>query len=61
MNTEILLCGDKPTGALYYATDLTDNEILHDTSRIRKKIVILITQNSAFCQIADKVIKLKYG
>ena len=59
-NPEILLC-DEPTGAFDYNTGLAFIELLQDTSRIRKKTVILITHNSAFCQIADRVIELKYG
>ena len=44
-NPEILLC-DEPTGALDYLTGLTVIELLQDTSRIRKKTVVLITHSS---------------
>ncbi|MCF0230770.1 MAG: ABC transporter ATP-binding protein [Enterococcus sp.] len=59
-NPEILLC-DEPTGALDYKTGLTVLELLQDTSTIRKKTVVLITHNNSFCQIADRVIEMKYG
>ena len=59
-NPELLLC-DEPTGALDFKTGLTVLELLQDTSVVRKKTVVIITHNAAFCEIADRVIEMRYG
>ncbi len=59
-NPKLLLC-DEPTGALDYATGKKILKLLHDISRQRKKLVIIVTHNSALKDMADKVIYIKSG
>ena len=59
-NPKLLLC-DEPTGALDYATGKTILKLLHDGSKQRKRLVIVVTHNSALKDMADKVIYIKSG
>lgn len=56
----LLLC-DEPTGALDTNTGREVLEILQDQSRVHKKTVVMVTHNSLFAEIADKVIMVKNG
>lgn len=56
----LLLC-DEPTGALDTNTGREVLEILQDQSRVYKKTVVMVTHNSLFAEIADKVIMVKNG
>ena len=57
-NPKLLLC-DEPTGALDYKTGKAILKLLQDTCRETGRTVVLITHNSAFCAIADRVIHVK--
>ena len=59
-NPKLLLC-DEPTGALEYATGKKILKLLHDVSREKKRLVIIVTHNSALKEMADKVIYIKSG
>ena len=59
-NPRLLLC-DEPTGALDYKTGKAILKLLQDTCRETGRTVVLITHNSAFCAIADRVIHVKEG
>lgn len=59
-NPKLLLC-DEPTGALDYNTGKKILKLLHDISRQQKKLVIVVTHNSALKDMADKVIYIKSG
>lgn len=59
-NPKLLLC-DEPTGALDDKTGKKIIQLLHDISRQRKRLVIIVTHNSALKEIADKVIYIKNG
>lgn len=59
-NPKLLLC-DEPTGALDYATGKKILKLLHDVSKQRKRLVIVVTHNSALKDMADKVIYIKSG
>ena len=59
-NPKLLLC-DEPTGALDYKTGQAILKLLQDTSREMGRTVVLITHNSAFTAIADRVIHVKEG
>ena len=59
-NPKLLLC-DEPTGALDYKTGKAILKLLQDTCRETGRTVVLITHNSAFCAIADRVILVKEG
>ena len=59
-NAKLLLC-DEPTGALDYKTGKAILKLLQDTCRETGRTVVLITHNSAFCAIADRVIHVKEG
>ncbi len=59
-NPKLLLC-DEPTGALDYKTGKAILKLLQDTCRDTGRTVVLITHNSAFCAIADRVIHVKEG
>ena len=56
-----LLLRDEPTGALDYKTGKAILKLLQDTCRETGRTVVLITHNSAFCAIADRVIHVKEG
>lgn len=59
-NPKLLLC-DEPTGALDYATGKKILRLLHDVCKQRKRLVIIVTHNSALKDMADKVIYIKNG
>lgn len=59
-NPKLLLC-DEPTGALDYKTGKAILKLLQDTCANTGKTVVLITHNSAFCDIADRVIHVREG
>jgi putative ABC transport system ATP-binding protein len=59
-NPKLLLC-DEPTGALDYETGKKILKLLQDTCRERGKTVVLITHNSAFEALGDRVIRVKNG
>ena len=59
-NPKLLLC-DEPTGALDYNTGKKILKLLYDVSKQRKRLVIVVTHNSALKDMADKVIYIKSG
>lgn len=59
-NPKLLLC-DEPTGALDYRTGKSILKLLQDTSNKSGKTVVVVTHNSAFCNIADRVIHVREG
>jgi putative ABC transport system ATP-binding protein len=59
-NPKLLLC-DEPTGALDYKTGKKILKLLYDVSREQKRLVIVVTHNSALKDMADKVIYIKSG
>ena len=56
-----LLLADEPTGALDYKTGKAILKLLQDTCRSTGKTVVLITHNSAFTDIANRVIHIREG
>ncbi len=56
----LLLC-DEPTGALDTDTGREVLKLLQDLSRNEGRTVVMVTHNSFFAQIADKVIRVKNG
>ena len=56
----LLLC-DEPTGALDTNTGKEVLKILQDQSRVHKKTAVMVTHNSLFADIADKVVLVKNG
>ena len=59
-NPKLLLC-DEPTGALDYETGKAILKLLHDTCRDTGRTVVVVTHNSAFTAIADRVIHVREG
>ncbi|MBP3893428.1 MAG: ABC transporter ATP-binding protein [Atopobiaceae bacterium] len=59
-NPKLLLC-DEPTGALDYVTGKQILKLLQDTCRTTGRTVAIVTHNSAFTQIADRVIEVREG
>jgi len=59
-NPKMLLC-DEPTGALDYKTGKMILKLLYDISKKQKKLVIVVTHNSALKDMADRVIEIKNG
>ena len=59
-NPKLLLC-DEPTGALDYNTGKAILKLLQDTCKNENKTVAVVTHNSAFCEIADRVIHVREG
>ncbi len=59
-NPKLLLC-DEPTGALDYNTGKQILKLLQDTCRETGRTVAVVTHNSAFCEIADRVIRVRSG
>lgn len=59
-NPKLLLC-DEPTGALDYQTGKKILKLLHDVSKKRNRLVIVVTHNSALKEMADKVIYIRSG
>ena len=56
-----LLLADEPTGALDYRTGKAILKLLQDTCADLGKTVVLITHNTAFCGIANRVIRIREG
>lgn len=59
-NPKLLLC-DEPTGALDYNTGKQILLLLQQTCRETGRTVAVVTHNSAFCNIADRVIRIRSG
>ncbi len=59
-NPKLLLC-DEPTGALDYNTGKQVLKLLQDTCRTHGRTVVIVTHNSAFRDIADRVINVREG
>lgn len=59
-NPKLLLC-DEPTGALDYQTGKAVLKLLQDTCRQTGKTVVIVTHNTAFEAIADRVIHVREG
>lgn len=59
-NPKLLLC-DEPTGALDTDTGRDVLDLLVGMSRREKRTVVMVTHNSFFAEIADKVIRVKNG
>ena len=59
-NPKLLLC-DEPTGALDYNTGKAILKLLQDTCRDTGRTVVVVTHNSAFTAIADRVIHVREG
>lgn len=59
-NPKLLLC-DEPTGALDTETGREILKLLQNVSREKKNTVIMVTHNSSFAEIADRVIRVKNG
>lgn len=57
---KLLLC-DEPTGALDYNTGKAILQLLQDTCRKTNMTVVIVTHNSALCDMADRVIMVKSG
>lgn len=57
---KILLC-DEPTGALDTKTGKEVLAILQDSARKHHKTVIMVTHNSDFAALADRVVRLRDG
>ena len=56
----LLLC-DEPTGALDTGTGREVLKILQDQCRVHKRTIVMVTHNSLFAEVADKVICVKNG
>jgi putative ABC transport system ATP-binding protein len=59
-NPKLLLC-DEPTGALDYNTGKAILKLLQDTCKNSGKTVVIVTHNQAFCEIANRVIRVHEG
>ena len=59
-NPKLLLC-DEPTGALDYETGKAILKLLQDTCRDTWRTVVVVTHNSEFTAIADRVIHVREG
>lgn len=59
-NPKLMLC-DEPTGALDYVTGKNILKLLQDTCKKNGKTVVIITHNSAFEAIGDRIIKVSNG
>lgn len=59
-NPRLLLC-DEPTGALDTETGREVLDLLQKMSRENHKTIVMVTHNSSFAAIADKVIKVRNG
>ncbi len=56
-----LVLADEPTGALDYVTGKQILGLLQDTCRSTGRTVAIVTHNTAFTQIADRVIEVREG
>ena len=61
INHPKLVLADEPTGALDFKTGKAILKLLQDTCLNTGKTVVLITHNSAFAAIADRVIHVREG
>lgn len=59
-NPKLLLC-DEPTGALDYCTGKNILKLLQDTCRNNGKTVVIITHNTAFEELGNRVIRISNG
>lgn len=59
-NPKLLLC-DEPTGALDYETGKAILKLLQDTCRETGRTVVVVTHNTAFTAIANRVIHVREG
>lgn len=59
-NPKLLLC-DEPTGALDTETGREVLVLLQRMSKEKKRTVVMVTHNSVFADIADRVIKVRNG
>ncbi len=59
-NPKLLLC-DEPTGALDTETGREVLCLLQQMSKEKKRTVVMVTHNSVFADIADRVIKVRNG
>ncbi len=59
-NPKLLLC-DEPTGALDYETGKAILKLLQDMSTQNGMTVVIVTHNSALCDMADRVVRVKSG
>lgn len=59
-NPKLLLC-DEPTGALDYRTGKQILKLLQDTCRDTGRTCAIVTHNTAFCAIANRVIHIHEG
>ena len=59
-NPKLLLC-DEPTGALDYNTGRQIMMLLQETCHTTGRTVAVVTHNLAFCEIADRVIRVRSG
>lgn len=59
-NPKLLLC-DEPTGALDTETGRDVLVLLQKMSKEKKRTVVMVTHNSVFADIADRVIKVRNG
>ncbi len=59
-NPKLVLC-DEPTGALDYQTGKNILKLLQHTCRDNGKTIVIITHNSAFEALGDRVIRINNG
>jgi putative ABC transport system ATP-binding protein len=59
-NPKLVLC-DEPTGALDYITGKNILKLLQDTCRNNGKTVVIITHNTAFEALGNRVIRISNG
>lgn len=59
-NPKLLLC-DEPTGALDYQTGKLILKLLQTTCRNHGKTIVIITHNTAFEKLGDRIIRINSG